>query len=174
MLLLHILVEAVYANWILGCIKCMICRLLLPMIVASVCQSVCHAAQLSFTVQKWLNRSRCCLGWTLPGSMKHCIRHGSWSPQRWVIWPTFECWDPLHISGTATSVESPACAMCAVHSMQRLFYLCQPWRNCYYFVLCIFAHDVLKCATSTFVIYVTLMCSTASKTWSLSHAKPHV
>jgi len=33
--------------------------------VVSVRQSVCHPAQLGFTVQKWLNRSRCCLGWTL-------------------------------------------------------------------------------------------------------------
>jgi len=28
----------------------------------SVSQSVRHAAHLSFTVEKWLNRSRCCLG----------------------------------------------------------------------------------------------------------------
>jgi len=27
-----------------------------------VCQSVCHAAQLGFVVQKRLNASRCCLG----------------------------------------------------------------------------------------------------------------
>jgi len=29
----------------LGCIECMRCRLLLPMIAVSVCQSLCHAAQ---------------------------------------------------------------------------------------------------------------------------------
>jgi len=40
---------------ILGCIECMRCRLLLPMIAVSVCQSVCYVAQLGFTVQKWLN-----------------------------------------------------------------------------------------------------------------------
>jgi len=42
----------------LGCIECMRCRLLLPMRAVSVCQSVrpavclsvCHAAQLDFTV----------------------------------------------------------------------------------------------------------------------------
>jgi len=28
----------------------------------SVCLSVCHAAHLGFPVQKWLNRSKCCLG----------------------------------------------------------------------------------------------------------------
>jgi len=40
--------------------------------VHGVCQSVrqpiCHAAQLGFTVPKWLNESRCCLGWTLLGA----------------------------------------------------------------------------------------------------------
>jgi len=69
-----------FASSLLGCIKCMRCRILLPMIAVSVRQSVCHAAQLGFTVQKWLNESRCCLGWTLLGPMQHCVRWGSWSP----------------------------------------------------------------------------------------------
>jgi len=38
-------------NVFLGCIECMRCRLLLPMCTMSVCQSVCHAAQLGFTVR---------------------------------------------------------------------------------------------------------------------------
>jgi len=58
----------------------MTCRLLIPMFAVSVCQSVCHAAQLGFTVQKRLNRSRSCLGWTLLGAKEHCVRRGSWSP----------------------------------------------------------------------------------------------
>jgi len=36
-----------------------------PIITNVRCLSV---TQLSFTVQKWLNRSRCCLGWTLLGA----------------------------------------------------------------------------------------------------------
>jgi len=64
------------------------CRLLLLMIAVSVCQSirpsVCHTAQLGFTVQKRLNGSRCWLGLTLLGSMKHCVGQGVLiSPKRW-------------------------------------------------------------------------------------------
>jgi len=35
----------------LGCIKCTRCRLLLPIIAVTVCQSVCHPAQLGFTAK---------------------------------------------------------------------------------------------------------------------------
>jgi len=41
-----------------------------------VCQSFCHADQSSFTVQKWLNGSRCCWGEHFWGSMEHCVRRG--------------------------------------------------------------------------------------------------
>jgi len=62
--------------------ECIKYRLLLLMIAVSVCQSVCHTAQLSFsTVQKWLNGSRCWLGCTLAGAKEHCVRLGSWSPR---------------------------------------------------------------------------------------------
>jgi len=48
---------------LLGCVECMSCRQLLPMFAVSVSLSihlsvslsVCQAAQLVFTVQKWLN-----------------------------------------------------------------------------------------------------------------------
>jgi len=69
-----------YFGHFLGCIECIRCRLLLPIFEVSVSQSVCHTAQLGFTVQKWLNGSRCCLGWTLLGVRKHCVRQESWSP----------------------------------------------------------------------------------------------
>jgi len=39
---------------LLGCIECMRYRLLLQMSAVSVCQSVCHAAQRSFTAQNRL------------------------------------------------------------------------------------------------------------------------
>jgi len=55
----------------LGCVECMRCRLLLPMVAVSVCQSVCHAAQLGFTVQKWLERIKMLFGVNTPG--------GSWN-----------------------------------------------------------------------------------------------
>jgi len=50
--------------------------------VRSVRLSVYHAARLGFTVQKWLNRSKCCLGELSCESMKHCVRCGSLSPRR--------------------------------------------------------------------------------------------
>jgi len=43
------------------------CSLFLPMFAAFVCQSVYHAVHLGFTVQKWLNRSRCCSGVNILG-----------------------------------------------------------------------------------------------------------
>jgi len=43
----------------------------------SVCQSVCHAAHLGFTVQKWLNDQYAIWGEQSCGSMKHCVRRGS-------------------------------------------------------------------------------------------------
>jgi len=73
----------------LGCIECMRCSLLLPMCVVFVRQSVCHTAQVSFIVQKRLNRSRCCLGWTLLEPRVHCVTRGSWSLHRWGGGPTF-------------------------------------------------------------------------------------
>jgi len=50
--------------------------------VCGVCLSVCHAVQRGFAVQKRLNRSRSCLGWTQLGDKEHCDRWGSWSPHR--------------------------------------------------------------------------------------------
>jgi len=64
----------------LGCIKCMRCRLLLPMFAVFVSLSACYAAQLGFTVRKRLNRSRSCLGKHSWGPKEHCVRWGSWSP----------------------------------------------------------------------------------------------
>jgi len=52
----------------------------LPMIAVSVCLSVCHAAQLGFTVQKWLNGSRSCLGWTTPGGLSNIVLDGGPDP----------------------------------------------------------------------------------------------
>jgi len=68
----HLLGSLKCPNWtvtaLLSCIEYMRGRLLLPMIAVSVCQSVWHVAQLGFTVQKRLNRSWWCLGWTLLGA----------------------------------------------------------------------------------------------------------
>jgi len=52
---IHVLSLMSYVPLFLGCIERMRCSLLLPMIAASVRQSVCQAAHLGFTVQKWLN-----------------------------------------------------------------------------------------------------------------------
>jgi len=47
--------------------------LLLLIWALSVRQSVCHVAQLGFTVHKQMNGSRCWLGWTLLGLLDHCV-----------------------------------------------------------------------------------------------------
>jgi len=67
---------------LLGCIECMRCRLLLPTIAVSVRQSVCHAAQLGFTVLKRLNGSRFSLWWILMWPKEHCQTGVLISPQR--------------------------------------------------------------------------------------------
>jgi len=43
--------EGILQSMFFGCIECMRCRLLLPVCVVSVHQSVCHVAQLGFTVR---------------------------------------------------------------------------------------------------------------------------
>jgi len=76
----------------------------------SVSLSVCHAAHLTFTVQKRLNRSRCCLVWTFTG---HCFIYEGPDPHRQGRGRIVAFWDPLQL-------QIPARAVCAVHSMQPL------------------------------------------------------
>jgi len=73
-----------------------------PMFAVSVSQSVslsvCHAAHLGFTVQRWLNRSRCCFRRTLLEPMKHCVicvRRGSWFPHKNGRGSTFKFCDKI-------------------------------------------------------------------------------
>jgi len=54
----------------------MSCRLLLQMIVVS----VCHVAKFGFNLQLWLNGSGSCFRWTLSGAKEHRVQWGSWSP----------------------------------------------------------------------------------------------
>jgi len=89
------------------------CRLLLPMIAVSVCQSVCHSAQLGFTVQKRLNKSRCSLRWTLLGTQETLFYTGVLIPlQRGEFGTISPIADPLHVSGMAKATASCACGMC--------------------------------------------------------------
>jgi len=62
-----------------------------------VCLSACHVAQVGFTVQKWLNTSRCCLGWTLPRAHGTVLDKGPDPPQRGGGGPTFKFWNRLYL-----------------------------------------------------------------------------
>jgi len=65
----------------------------------SVCLSVCHVAQLGFTVQQWLIGSRCCLGRTLLGAHGTLLHGGADPPQRGggELGKMLPIVDPLHI-----------------------------------------------------------------------------
>jgi len=57
-------------------------------------------AQLGFIVQKRLNGSTSCLGWTLLGPRRHCVRGESW-----------EKFCPFHISRTAEAKDLKFCVL---------------------------------------------------------------
>jgi len=64
---------------------------------------VCHAAQLSFAVQKRLNESRCCLGPTLFGAQETLCCTGNFDPPQQGEGEFGKIWsivDPHHISGS--------------------------------------------------------------------------
>jgi len=69
LLTIHCLHSTIF---LLGCIECVRRRLLLSMNAVS----VCHVAQLSFTVQKWLNGSTSCSGKHSWGPKEYCVIRG--------------------------------------------------------------------------------------------------
>jgi len=93
------------------------CRLLLPIIAVSACQSVrqfvCHAAHVGFTEQKRLNGLRYCLAWTLLGACgtlcykEVLIPHREKEGELKNILPIV---DPLHISERAAAKNLQFCA----------------------------------------------------------------
>jgi len=68
-----------FESYFLGCIECMRCRLLLPMIAVS----VCRAAQLGFTVQKTAERINILFGINTLGNQRNIVLNGGRDfPQR--------------------------------------------------------------------------------------------
>jgi len=63
--------------------------------VCSICQSLCHPAHLGFTVQKWLNGSRCCLVEHSWGRWNIVLDVGPDSPQRGGGGPVLNFGTPL-------------------------------------------------------------------------------
>jgi len=79
--------------------------------VRGVCLSVCHAAQLGFAVQKWLNRFiKMLFGVNTPGGPWNTVLDGGPDPpKRGRGEPTFKFWDTPHISGMAEARELKFC-----------------------------------------------------------------
>jgi len=94
----------------IGCIKCMRCSLLLPLIALSVCLSVMWLFSASLYRNGCTDRDALWGEQTwVPSPLDHCVTWGEGGGKFGKIVPTV---DPLHISGTAT--ES-VCAVDPLH-----------------------------------------------------------
>jgi len=114
-ILLFVIYNSIFNNiYLLGCIECMRCSLLLPMIAVSVSLSVTRLNSASLCKSGWTDQNAV---WSKHswGPMKRCVRWGSWSLHRLhrerelgkfvQLWTHYR----LHISGMAKATDFKFC-----------------------------------------------------------------